>query len=637
MSNEGFIPEQLVQLGQEGIQAELLTILNCLPQIVWTTDCIGKVTFYNDRWWDYTGLRPEHYNDAQPVEVIHPEDREAVLKKWEQGFKTGELIVHEYRLRNHSNQYRWFLGRVVPIRDSEGEIRYWLGTTADIHDLHEATEQVQSREQQLRLITDAVPALIGYIDPELCFRFVNARYESWFERPLQSMLNRPIREVLGDKHFESVKARLDKAMQGEAQNWQMLAHYEHESRWIEVTFAPDMGPDGQCRGVVSLVQNISDRKKLEESQREAEGRFRAFFNQSSLPLHIYAADGSSREANPAWEKLFEATLDQLNDYNLLKDPQAEAIGVAHVFRRALQGEAVQAPAFYYDPALSGKMGRPRWLESDFFPLRDLSGRVTEVAIVYRDVSDREKALGDLRQANRQLEEALHARQELIDICSHELKTPLTTLRLQTQTALRKISKGDVSVCEPARIQRLLASCDDQMGRLNHLVEDMLDLTRISAGKLPIDPERFSLSALVLEVLERFDEQFSEAGCRASTSLEPNVIGNWDRFRIDQVLTNLISNAIKYAKGKPIQVSLRKSQDAKVAVLSVKDEGAGIAPENHERIFNRFERAVSANEISGLGLGLYITRQIIELHAGTIHVESALGKGATFIVELPLST
>jgi PAS domain S-box-containing protein len=622
----------------KGIQAELLTILNCLPQIVWQSNPQGQMEFASAAFSEYTGLTAQELNRLGWPALIHADDLQSVGKRWREAVANGSAYECPLRMKGRQGQYRWMIRRSHPLKDAAGEITAWIGTTTDIHDLYEATEQIQAREQQLRLITDSVPALIAYIDPELRFGFANARYENWFGLPMDSILNRPVREVLGERHFEAVKERLEKAMQGEVQNWQLLALYDHGSRWIEITFVPEIGPDGNCQGVVSLVQDISEKKKLEQSRMEAEGRFRAFFNQSSLPLQIYAVDGTSREANPAWEKLFDSKLDQLKGYNVLKDSQVQAIGVADLFRRAAQGQAVQVPPTYFDPDKSGKAGRARWLESDFFPLRDLSGNVTEVAIVYRDVSDREKASEELKQANRQLEQALHARQELMDICSHELNTPLMALRLQTQRALRKISKGDVSVYEPDHVQKLLKSCDQQFEKLNQLVEDMLDITRISAGRLPIHREPFSLSSLVLEVLERFDEQFSSNGCLVGTSLQPNVIGNWDRFRIDQVLTNLLTNAIKYAKGKPIEVSLRESEDTnvgRVAILSVRDEGCGIAPENHERIFNRFERAVSANEVSGLGLGLYITRHIVERHGGTIRVESALGKGATFIVELPL--
>lgn len=296
-----------------------------------------------------------------------------------------------------------------------------------------------------------------------------------------------------------------------------------------------------------------------------------------------------------------------------------------------------APGQIYDPAKIGKRGRARWLEATFFPVKDHDGTVRELAMVLRDVTDRETAEQKLRETNEDLERAVRARQELLNICGHELKTPLSSLRLQTQTAKRRIAKGDHSVFEPKRVEKLLESYENQIERLVRLVDDMLDITRISSGKLNLNPERIALPKLVLEVLDRFSDQLIAAGCSISTSLAPDISGYWDRFRVEQVLTNLLTNAIKYGSGSPISVAISKSPDGASAMLQVSDQGMGIAPADHERIFNRFERAISANEVSGLGLGLFITREIVAAHCGRITVDSTLGKGATFTVTLPIQS
>jgi signal transduction histidine kinase len=140
--------------------------------------------------------------------------------------------------------------------------------------------------------------------------------------------------------------------------------------------------------------------------------------------------------------------------------------------------------------------------------------------------------------------------------------------------------------------------------------------------------------MVKDVAERLMPQVHAAGCELRLEIGAPIQGRWDRFRIDQVVTNLITNAVKYGERKPIRIIVEKV--AGEARLIVADQGMGIAPEHHGRIFERFERAVEGTAISGLGLGLYITRQIIEAHGGSIRVESAIGKGATFIVSLPLS-
>lgn len=237
----------------------------------------------------------------------------------------------------------------------------------------------------------------------------------------------------------------------------------------------------------------------------------------------------------------------------------------------------------------------------------------------------------VRDLLRSQVEATKIRDEFISIASHELKTPLTSLKLQTQMTRRHITKPDATAAD--KMKKQLDYTVHQIDRLDKLVDDMLDISRINTGKLIIHKEKFDLSELVLELVERFTPQFEAAKCTIKTNIDPNVSGNWDPFKIEQVINNLFSNAIRYSPKNPITIGLKIIENN--AVLNVQDEGIGIEAKNLERIFERFERVSST--ISGLGLGLYITRQILDLHSGTIKVESELGKGSNFIIHLPLES
>jgi PAS domain S-box-containing protein len=280
-------------------------------------------------------------------------------------------------------------------------------------------------------------------------------------------------------------------------------------------------------------------------------------------------------------------------------------------------------------------GSTHWVQGRGKPHFDESGTLVRITGTSVNIDAKVRSEEAIRTANEQLEQAVKARQELMNVCGHELKTPLSSLKLQTQAAQRRIAKGDDSVFAPTRVQKLIDGYAKQIDRLVHLVDDMLDVTRISAGRLSLNLENVSLSRLVLEVLDLHGDQIHRAGCQIHTQLASFVKGSWDRFRIEQVFANLLTNALKYGKGKPITVTVEHSEDGRWAILSVRDEGMGIAPEHQARIFDRFERAVSSDEVSGLGLGLYITREIVGLHKGTISVESDLQRGARFVVRLPL--
>lgn len=229
---------------------------------------------------------------------------------------------------------------------------------------------------------------------------------------------------------------------------------------------------------------------------------------------------------------------------------------------------------------------------------------------------------------QQSQQAIEARNEFLSIASHELRTPITALRLQLE-----LLKQTMTEAENLRVKRNLEVAEQQVLRLTDLVGDLLDVSRIRAGRLLLQCESTNIESLVTHVIERYRFDMTKVGTTIDFQSAGPVIGVWDPIRIEQVVENLLSNAIKYGLGKPVIVKVMSRGN--VAYLIVKDHGIGIEKESQDRIFSRFERAVSSKKYSGLGLGLYIVRQIVEAHQGKIRVKSIPQKGSTFIVELPI--
>jgi signal transduction histidine kinase len=251
-----------------------------------------------------------------------------------------------------------------------------------------------------------------------------------------------------------------------------------------------------------------------------------------------------------------------------------------------------------------------------------------------DITHLKETEAALREAVRVRDEAIKLREDFLSIASHELKTPITPLQLQLQGFLRMIDTGRLNATPMARIKSMLEISDAQVNRLARLIGQLLDVSRIREGRFIVEAQQVDLAETVYEVVEQLSHELEASECKVKLRLADNVLGHWDRLRIEQVMINLISNATKYAAGKPIEIEVR--QDGDEAVLSVRDQGMGIAKEDQKRIFERFERAVPIKNYGGLGLGLYITREIVQLHQGSISVESSPGKGATFTVRLPLN-
>jgi signal transduction histidine kinase len=270
-----------------------------------------------------------------------------------------------------------------------------------------------------------------------------------------------------------------------------------------------------------------------------------------------------------------------------------------------------------------------YLENDLLPGVFSSKRLTVLEILAAQVA----ISIDNSKLYKASQDAIRLRDNFLSIASHELKTPLTPLKIQLQTLMDHLRKDTLQSLTPEKKMTMIERADRQITRLHVLIEELLDVTRISSGQLSITPTRFDLSELIRELADRLSDALRLGGCTLNVEVPASLPGRWDRLRLEQAVGNLVTNAIKYAPRT--EISLQVSATGKGVLIAVKDRGIGIGTEDTERVFERFERVLSAQNVSGLGLGLYIVRQIAEAHGGTIRVESTLGQGSTFLLELPL--
>jgi signal transduction histidine kinase len=363
------------------------------------------------------------------------------------------------------------------------------------------------------------------------------------------------------------------------------------------------------------------------------------FAYAPFGLQVYRSDGVCLLTNKAFRDIFGS--EPPPEYNVLRDEVAERQGLLGLVKQAFAGEMVQTPTFWYDPRELQQVhvteGRRVAISLTMLPLLDSSGAVEHVALVVKDETEEtlareraEAARANAEELAAQLTEQVRIRQDFLSIAGHELKTPLTSVLLNLYAVGQSLAEGPLGN-DPLLAKRW-RTLTRQLQRLESLVDQLLDVSRITAGKLMLSPEPLDLGEVVREVADRF----AESACRIDVRVSGAVEGIWDRMRVEQILTNLIANAVKYGLGRPITIDVGVDDPAgkRAISIAVHDQGIGIAQAEKARIFDRFEQAGSRNHVGGLGLGLWIVGQIVEAMGGSISVDSEPERGSTFTVRLP---
>lgn len=254
--------------------------------------------------------------------------------------------------------------------------------------------------------------------------------------------------------------------------------------------------------------------------------------------------------------------------------------------------------------------------------------------VKRQVEALEQSRRELRATQAELERSVQMRDDFMSMVAHELRTPLNTLFLETQMRGMQLDKGNLAAFSEENLRKMVARDGRQIQSMIRLINDMVDVSRIRSGKLSIRPAETELAALLNRIVSDLAQRTEAAGGTIELDAPNEVAGVWDEFRVEQIIINLLTNALRYGGSKPVTITLKRRDEW--AEIVVRDQGVGISAEDQLRIFKPFERAGTKDVREGLGLGLYIARQLAESHGGTLDVDSAPNQGAAFRLALPLT-
>jgi PAS domain S-box-containing protein len=501
-----------------------------------------------------------------------------------------------------------------------------------------ARAEAEAQRARLHDVFMKAPAIIAiHRGPEHVYEFSNHVNTQLLGN--RELLGKPVRQVQPEIAGQGFYELLDRTYQtGESYSGQeapaTVGDPAHPRLgYFNFVYQPMLGPTGRPEGVLvfgfEVTEQVLARRKLEDAER----RLAAITRNATLGLVMMDAHQHCVFMNPAAEAITGFTLAELQGKPLHDF-------IHHTRPDGTHYPMEECPIDRALPTRAQEQGEDVFVRRDgsFYPVAFTAspiieeGRAVGTVIELRDTTEEKRQQAERERLLVELKEAVRLRDEFLSVASHELKTPLTPLNLRLQSLARALAAESDSAL-PSRFGKEVEVMRRQVKRLSDLVNDLLDVSRISTGRMRLQLEEVDLAEVAREVTARFHPEAERAGCRLELQVPGAVRGRWDRLRLEQVLANLLSNAVKYGAGKPVHIHVE--QGAGRVRLVVRDEGIGIAPEALGRIFNRYERAVSERHYGGLGLGLYVTRQILEAMGGRVMAESAPGQGATFTVELPL--
>jgi signal transduction histidine kinase/PAS domain-containing protein len=621
----GFTGKMLDKLEIEGkklsddehaLRGRFLEVLDHAPLVVWATDKSGNYTLSQGRALENVNLKQSELVGKNHFELYKDNPPAiAAVKKALSGESFSEIVVADGR--TYSSNY-------VPSRNSKGDV---VGISVVSTDITETA----NLEKRVTEILDSMGDGFISMDKNFVITQVNPRHEELSQTKKEDQLRRNLFDVFPYSRNEDSKywTNLNRVM-SERVSLDFEEFYPPLNLWTDVSLYPVS--DG---GVAILYRDTTiqhNAKKIIEAEKQ---KFEAIFFDSPVskallrgPTFIFEKVNSKFQGLVPNRELLEKTLTEvLPEFagQPLRDLMVE------VLESGKPSMATEMATWF----VRREGGKPEECYFDITLSRVVDGESSAYGIYIHTIDVTEKVLARkrLEKLSDDLKSAVRARDEFLSIASHELKTPLTSLKLQSQIFKRSVQKGDLRVYEKDRVDAIVDQTDKQTARLTRLVDDMLDISRIRSGQLTINKEDFSFCDLVKETIERLSCQFSNNKAIPKLEHECEIIGHWDKLRIEQVVTNLLTNAIRYGAGKPVNIRVEAVKDN--VLLSVQDQGIGMDKKSQKKIFDRFERVVNANEVSGLGLGLFISKKIVLAHGGKIWVESELGKGSTFFVELPL--
>jgi PAS domain S-box-containing protein len=627
----------------------------------------GAAVYFNQAWANMTGRSIEELMAYGWVDLMHPDDKESVLKIFQTAFQRQEYWTWEFRMPDRMSGYRWLLAKGTPRFHSDGTFAGYISTTVDIteqkdqqihleklnqelvlanqkmlavnEDIREANEELQRTQLSLEQTADKLQqseawfrslleqspvAFAFYRGPEFVVEVFNEKVLEFWGRTADQVAGLPLFKALPETARQGFEELLTNVYETGARfvanelPVTLLRNGELEDTWINFVYEAVRGKQGNIEGIIvvciEVTEQVNARKKLEES----ESRLQGILDTMAEGVGITDDKGKLVYANPMAQRLLGLTESAIKE-RTFDDPQWQNLNVdgsplpegEHPMAIMMQ---TKTPVYDHEIAVQPAEGERFYISINAAPILNNEGQLTGGVGTFMDVTERRKLAMQ--------------KDDFISVASHELKTPITSLTASLQLLDRMKDNPN-----PGAMTKFIEQANKSLSKLNSLIKDLLDSNRISQGQLQLRKTKFTIAEMINDCCQHV---------RASGKHEIVLKGDLqlkicaDEQQIDQVVINLVNNAVKYApNSRSIYINIEKlAGDARI---SVSDEGPGIAADKIPHLFDRYYRAdYSGIQFSGLGLGLYICAEIVRKHGGIIGVESELGRGSTFWFKLPLN-
>jgi PAS domain S-box-containing protein len=614
---------------RERRELSLHGLVDTIPGLVWSALPDGDVEFCNQRWLDYTGMSFNEIKGWGWAAAIHPQDITDLRERWRTALAQSDSFEAEVRMRQADGCYRWFLFQAVPLRDSSGRIIRWYGTNSDIDELKLAQQEMQKQSSRLDGLFEQAPEAVAVLSTDDRIVRVNKEFTRMFGYEPAEVLQRSINDLIVPEAEMEGSREYSRLLQQGCRVEVETVRRRKDGTQIEVSLlAISVGPTSDEQVVnYAIYRDITDRKRAEERLRESEARFQAMADTAPVLIWMTGTDGSCNYFNKPWLEFTGRTMAQEVGTGWLEGVHPDDVQGCHDgFFPAYHARK----PFRIEYRLRRADGEYRWVMESGIPRYTPGGEFAGYIGSNIDITELKRAEAERHRLHQVEADLAHMNRvsmmgELAASLAHEIKQPISAALTDAKTCVRWLRRDTPDVAEGC--QAALRMIHDAT-RAAEVIDRVRSLYRRDTS----ERELLDVNEIIREMTILLHDKADPNFISIRTELDPGLpLVKADRVQLQQVLMNLILNgieAMKDAKGE-LSVTSKRTDDGQL-LIAVSDSGIGLPREEVERIFEAF----FTTKAQGTGMGLSISRRIIESHGGSLWASANTGRGATFQFTLP---